>query len=80
MFAVCATSECKKGTRGCVQCKKELITAMNEFLKPIKTRRKYYEEHQELVHEILEDGTQTAKKKAEEQMKKIKKAMMIDYE
>jgi len=73
-------SECKKGSRGCVQCKKELITAMNEFLKPIKTRRKYYEDHKELVSEILEDGTLAAKKKAEEQMKKIKKAMMIDYE
>ena len=29
-------SECKKGTRGCVYCKKELIEKMNEFLKPIQ--------------------------------------------
>ena len=30
--------------------------------------------------EILENGTKKAKQKAEEQMKKIKKAMKIDYE
>ena len=28
--------ECKNGNRGCVQCKKELIEAMNNFLKPIQ--------------------------------------------
>ena len=34
-------SECKNGSRGCVQCKRELIAAMNEFLTPIKEKRKY---------------------------------------
>ena len=33
-------TECKKGARGCVQCKKELIEAMNEFLNPIRQKRK----------------------------------------
>ena len=72
-------SECKKGTRGCVQCKKELIEAMNNFLKPIKEKRTYYENHPEEVKEILETGTKKAQEKAKEQMKKVKKAMMIDY-
>ncbi len=71
--------ECKKGSRGCVQCKRELIRAMNEFLKPIKERRQYYDEHPEVVDIILKEGTAIAKKKAEEQMKKIKEAMKIDY-
>lgn len=73
-------SECKKGSRGCVQCKKELIEAMNNFLAPIKEKRAYYEAHPEEVKEILENGTKKAKQKAEEQMKEIKKAMKIDYE
>lgn len=72
-------SECKKGERGCVQCKKELIVAMNEFLKPIKEKRKYYDEHPEEVSKILNKGTEAAKAKAEEQMKKVRKAMKIDY-
>ena len=72
-------SECKKGTRGCVQCKKELITAMQEFLQPIQEKRKYYEEHPEVVNQILEDGTKVAREKAKAQMNKIKNAMKIDY-
>ena len=72
-------SECQKGARGCVQCKKELIEKMNEFLKPIHERRKKYENNPELVNKILENGTKKAKEKAENQMKKIKEAMKIDY-
>lgn len=71
--------ECKNGTRGCVACKKELIKNMTEFLKPIKEKRKYYEENNDLVEKILEDGTKIAKEKAKEQMKQVKKAMKIDY-
>ncbi len=72
-------SECKNGSRGCVQCKRELIAAMNEFLTPIKEKRKYYDEHPEVVDKILKEGTKAAKAKAEEQMKKVRKAMKIDY-
>ncbi|MBQ6324050.1 MAG: tryptophan--tRNA ligase [Bacilli bacterium] len=72
-------SECKKGERGCVNCKKELIEAMNNFLKPIQERRKTYEDNPELVEQILTEGTKKAKEKAEETMKRVKKAMKIDY-
>ena len=72
-------SECKKGERGCVQCKKELIEAMNEFLKPIKERRKYYDDNPEEVDKVLREGTAAAKKKAEKTMKEVRKAMKIDY-
>lgn len=72
-------SECKEGKRGCVQCKKELINHMNQFLAPIREKRKYYEEHPDEVDQILKDGTKIAKEKAEEVMKRVKSAMMIDY-
>ena len=72
-------SECKKGSRGCVQCKKELIEAMTDFLKPIQEKRKFYEEHPEEVDRILEKGTMDAKARAEATMKKVRKAMKIDY-
>ncbi len=72
-------SECKKGARGCVQCKKELINAMNEFLKPIQEKRKYYEEHPEEVERILQEGTTQARNKAKDTMKKVKEAMRIAY-
>lgn len=72
-------SECKNGSRGCVQCKKELINNLNSFLKPIKDKRKYYEDNPELVQEILDKGTESARKRAKETIKNVKKAMKIDY-
>ena len=72
-------SECKKGARGCVQCKKELINAMNEFLKPIHDRRKYYEDNPEEVKRILEEGTNAARERAKITMQNVRKAMRIDY-
>ncbi len=72
-------TECKKGSRGCVACKKELIEKMNEFLNEVKERRKKYEENPELVDKILNEGTEKAREKAKEQMTKVKHAMKIDY-
>ena len=71
--------ECKAGKRGCIDCKKELIENMKEYLRPIKERRKYYEDNKELVDNILKNGTNIAKTKAEYTLKKVKKAMKIDY-
>ncbi|MEG2322304.1 MAG: tryptophan--tRNA ligase [Bacilli bacterium] len=72
-------SECKQGSRGCVACKKELIIKMMEFLQPIQDKRKYYEEHPEMVKEILKEGTIKTNEKANEVMRKVKKNMKIDY-
>lgn len=72
-------NECKNGTRGCVACKKELIVKINEFLKPIQEKRKYYEQHPELVNKVLEEGTKKAKQVAEEVLQDVKRNMKIDY-
>jgi len=71
--------ECKAGKRGCVACKRELAANIIEELKPIREKRKYYEEHPELVDEIIKNGTEKARKKAKEVMKEIKQAMKLDY-
>ena len=52
--------ECKKGSRGCVACKKELIEKMIEFLTPIREKRKYYEDQPDLIDNILIEGTKNA--------------------
>ena len=75
--AVC--EECKAGQRGCVACKKQLAQMINATLEPMREKRKYYEEHPELVDEILRKGTEKARQTAKETMKKVKKAMMLDY-
>ena len=74
---VCA--ECKAGARGCVACKRELAKNISDTLKPIREKRASYEEHPEIVDKILMEGTLKAQKTAKETMKKVKKAMRLDY-
>ena len=71
--------ECKAGKRGCVACKRQLAQNIIDFLKPIKEKRKYYEERPELVDEILLKGTKKAQEEAKKTMKKVKEAMMLNY-
>ena len=75
--AVC--KECREGKRGCVQCKKQLAKNIADELKPIREKRAYYELHPEEVDKILIEGTNKAREVAKETMKKVKKAMRLDY-
>ena len=71
--------ECRAGARGCVACKRQLAKNICDTLKPIREKRAYYEEHPEAVDKILMEGTLKAQKVAKETMKKVKKAMKLDY-
>ncbi|MBP3502023.1 MAG: tryptophan--tRNA ligase [Clostridia bacterium] len=71
--------ECKAGTRGCVACKKQLIKNICEELKPIREKRAYYEAHPEIIDKVLTEGTKKAQMTAKEVMKKVKKAMKLNY-
>ena len=72
-------SECREGKRGCVQCKKQLAKNIADTLKPIREKRAYYEVHPEEVDKILMEGTKRAREVAKETMRKVKKAMKLDY-
>ena len=71
--------ECREGKRGCVACKKQLAKNITEYLRPIREKREYYEKHPEIIDNILKEGTEKARKEAKETMKKVKKAMKLDY-
>lgn len=71
--------ECRAGKRGCVACKKQLAENIIEELRPIREKRAYYEERPELVDKMLMEGTLKAQKTAKETMKKVKKAMKLNY-
>ncbi len=71
--------ECKEGKRGCVSCKKELAETIIEYLKPFREKRAYYDEHPEEIDKIVKEGTERARIVARETMKKVKKAMKLDY-
>ena len=54
-------TDCRSGILGCVNCKLNCASKMNEFLAPIIDRRKYYENNTSRVKEILTEGEIRAK-------------------
>ena len=60
-------------------CKKQLAKNISEYLKPIRDKRKHYEENPKEVMDILIAGTDKAKVIAKETMEKVKKSMKLDY-
>ncbi len=71
--------ECRSGTRGCVQCKKELVESIVKTLAPIQEKRQYYQERPKLVEEILFEGSQKARSVAKETLKLVKEKMHLNY-
>ena len=71
--------ECREGKRGCVACKKQLAANIIEKLRPIREKRKYYEERPELLDEILINGTKKAQERAKQTMRKVKANMKLNY-
>lgn len=68
-------SECIAGKRGCADCKRELGALINEKLRPLRERRKFYEERPELVDEIIAKGDAKARQEAAKVMEQIRTAI-----
>ena len=68
----------REGKVGDVEVKKDLAVAINNFLRPIREKRDYYEKNPKLVEEALMSGTNNARKIADETMKMVRSAMKID--
>ena len=52
---------------------------MEEYLKPIQEKRKYYEENPEEVDKILQESTAKAREEAKKVIKDVKENMLINY-
>ncbi len=59
--------------------KRYLLEVLQEFLDPIRKRRKLYESNLDEVKRILKEGTLKAQIRAEVTMKKVKESMYLDY-
>lgn len=64
--------ECEKGLRGCADCKRQLGAKINERFAEIRERRRYYEEHPEIVKQILAAGSAKARVEAQKVLKEVK--------
>ena len=67
--------ECRTAAIGCVDCKKLMADALVKWIEPIQERRAKYEREPREVWQVLEDGSQRAKKVAEGTMERVRKAV-----
>ncbi|HDQ26817.1 MAG TPA: tryptophan--tRNA ligase [bacterium] len=70
-------SGCKKGERGCVDCKKELAVVLNAALEPIRRKRAEVDADPGRVNDIIRDGNSRAAKAAAETMDGVRKLMKL---
>jgi len=73
---------CRSAGIGCIECKSWAADALVQLLNPMQERRKKFEENPKLAWDILEDGTQRARKAAGETMDCVREAMdmSLQYE
>ena len=69
--------ECRTAEIGCLDCKKLVSHRINERLAPIQERRKPYERNPRLVWDILEEGTDRARKVAQATMAEVRATVKL---
>jgi len=72
-------SRYEAGKVGDVEVKQKLVKALNQFLDPIRERREKIAGDEKQIAAILMDGTARARIVAQETLRKVRKAMQIDY-
>lgn len=68
-----------KGGLGDVKVKKFLFEVLEDILTPIREKRAYYEQHLDLVDEILLEGSKKAREVAKNTLNKVREAIGINY-
>jgi tryptophanyl-tRNA synthetase len=68
-----------KGRVGDVEVKQKLVTALNQFLEPIRQRRAEYERQPGVLEDILAEGSRKARVEARETLRLAKDAMGLNY-
>jgi tryptophanyl-tRNA synthetase len=73
---------CRSAGIGCIECKSYAADALVRLLNPMQERRKKFEENPRLAWDILEAGSERARKSAGETMDTVRAAMgmSLDYE
>ncbi|HMA66937.1 MAG TPA: tryptophan--tRNA ligase [Desulfosalsimonadaceae bacterium] len=69
--------DCRKGAIGCVQCKQKMAESLISALEPVRETTSYYQEHPELVDEIIDRGNTKAAEEAEKTLRQVRSAIQI---
>ena len=70
-----AASGCKSAGIGCIDCKKPLTDAINAEQEVYRSRAEQFEEDPELVHTIIQEGSEKARAVARETLDDVKEAV-----
>ncbi|MEN8802961.1 MAG: tryptophan--tRNA ligase [Thiogranum sp.] len=70
---------CVSAGIGCLDCKQPIIDAVLGELAPIRARAREFEEDQQLVRNILQEGGEAARDVADETMDEVKSAIGLNY-
>lgn len=73
---------CRSAGIGCIECKGWAADSLVQILKPMQERRKKYEDNPRLAWDILEAGSERARRVASATMNEVREAMKmsLDYE
>ncbi|MBR7086531.1 MAG: tryptophan--tRNA ligase [Prevotella sp.] len=69
----------RRGGLGDMKCKKFLNEVLNQFLEPMRQRRREFEKDIPEIYNILKKGTARARETAARTMDEVRRAMKIDY-
>jgi tryptophanyl-tRNA synthetase len=69
----------QRGGLGDMKCKKFLNQVLNQFLEPMRERRREYQKDIPEIYNILRRGTEKARETAAQTMSEVRQAMKIDY-
>jgi tryptophanyl-tRNA synthetase len=74
----CSTG-CRTAGIGCIDCKQPLIDSINIEQELIRNRAQQFEEDADLVHAVIQEGSEKARVIARETMDDVKEAVGISY-
>jgi tryptophanyl-tRNA synthetase len=70
-------ANCRSGSLGCVDCKKNCTKKIADYLAPIREKRAFYENNPQKVIDILNYGETETRKIAQETMRKVREVMKL---
>ena len=73
------TTGCRTAGIGCIDCKQPLIDSINIEQEFIRNRAQQFEEDADLVHAVIQEGSEKARVIARETMDDVKEAVGISY-
>ncbi len=71
------SEQCRSAKIGCVECKKIMAKHLIKALEPIREKRAYYEDHPEIVADIIVTGSNKAREVAQKTMEEVRASVKI---